>query len=44
MNVETAKPQKRITSLDEDGAVGFTVLGPNVPEKEIQDKISNAEH
>ena len=41
--METIEPQERIASLDEDGAVGTTAPGPNVPEEEIQDKISNAE-
>ena len=43
MNMETAEPQERITSLNEDGAVGTTAPGPNVPKEEIQDKISKAE-
>ena len=42
MNVETAEPKERITSLDKDGAVGTTAPGPNFPEEEIQDEISNA--
>ena len=44
MNMETAEPQERITSLDKDGAVGTKASGPNVPKEEIQDEISNAEH
>ena len=43
MNVETAEPQERIASLDEDGAVGTTAPGPNVSEVEIQDEFSNTE-
>ena len=43
MNVETAEPQERITSLDKDGAVGTTAPGPKVPEDEIQDKISSTD-
>ena len=43
MNVETAEPQERITSLDEDGAFGTTAPGPNVPMQEIQEEISNKE-
>ena len=44
MNLETAKPQERITSLDKDGAVGTTAPGPNVPKEEIHGEISNSEH
>ena len=44
MNVETAEPQERITGLVEDGAVGTTAPGPNVPEMEIQDEFSNTKH
>ena len=44
MNVETAEPQERITSLDEFGAVGTTAPGPNVPKEEIHGEISNSEH
>ena len=44
MNVETDEPQERIASLDENGAVGTTAPGPNVPEVEIQDEFSNTEH
>ena len=43
MNVETAEPQERITSLHKDGAVGTTAPGPNIPDEEILDKIFNAE-
>ena len=43
MNVETAEPHERIASLDEDGVVGTTASGPNVPEVEIQDEFSNTE-
>ena len=41
--METIEPQERIASLDEDGAVGTTAPGPNVPEEEIKYKISNTE-
>ena len=43
MNMETAEPQERIASLVEDGAVGTTAPGPNVPKVEIQDEFSNTE-
>ena len=43
MNVETAEPQERIAGLVEDGAIGTTAPGPNVPEMEIQDEFSNTE-
>ena len=43
MNLETAEPQERITSLDKDRAVGTTASGPNISEEEIQDEIYKAE-
>ena len=34
MNLETVKPQERITGLDKDGAVSTTAPGPSVTEEE----------
>ena len=43
MNMDTAEPQERIASLDEDGEAGTTAPGPKIPKVVIQDAFSNTE-